>query len=268
MTKNSSKKILAILFTVLVTVFTLLLLGIFKPQSPREPTNEASRLCNEITIPDIKYSCLALVNHQESFCNNLDSVEKNICLAAVKGDSSYCQNLTQNQRGNCYQNLVDATTNIAFCDELDSKEDISSCHLHFVNSNFLASKNQLLDISQCEQLLPDTPEKHFCLAMVTQDKSYCNDAQNECFIIINKDPSDCLKSASELDKSECFHTLAMLTKASNLCSNIIDEQNRDICFQDYGRISVDKSVCNNINNKQAREICYKNVAINLNSTNK
>lgn len=225
--------------------------------------NKPNSICQKITSAESRFSCLAFVNKDETFCNRIDGDGKNICLAAVKNDSKFCQEISNKNRQSCYQNLVSVTGKSDFCSGMTEKKDISSCYVHFVSTNFLASNFDLLNQKLCEQIIDNSPEKTLCLAMVNQNPNVCGPERNDCAAFFSKDESICIKSASEIDKAECYHALAMLTNNSSICEKIIDSNQKDDCYKDYGRISENTIICGRISNVMLKGECYKNVAIHL-----
>lgn len=250
-----------------IFVFIVLIIVAFFYFRPKQifnliPNNPASLICQKIQQNDLKYICLAEVNHDEKFCNNLDDL-KNICLATVKKNESFCQKLSKDHRQYCYQTLVSVVNSPSACDKLNSPQEISTCYLHFVSTNFFTSHLSVINQSMCERVLKNQPEHNLCLAMTTQNTVFCNPDQVDCRAFITKDLTLCPKSASKTDERECYHALAMLKRDSTICERINSAEAKDDCYQDYSRLSQDQMFCNNISDGNHKDQCLKNIALNI-----
>ncbi len=259
-------KILAALILVII-ILIFVVLPSFKPkQIPNlviNPSNQASRICQKINQDDVRFLCLALVNKDEKYCQNLDSNAKNICLAAFKKDNSFCQNVAGGNRQYCYQNLVNISGNSTFCDKLDSPQEISACYVHFISTNYYISNLKVINQSMCDKVLKDQPEHQLCLAMATQSTAPCSPDRVDCQALITKDITLCPKSASKTDEGECYHNLAMLKKDSSVCERIENLETKDDCYRDYSRLSQDQAFCDKISNLNQKDQCLVNVALNI-----
>ncbi len=259
-------KILAALVLVII-ILIFVVLPSFKPKqipnSAINPGNQASQICQKINQDDAKYLCLALVNKDEKYCQNLDSNPKNICLAASKKDNSFCQNVPGDNRQYCYQNLVSISGNSTFCDKLDSPQGISKCYVHFVSTNYYVSNQNVINQSMCGKVLKDQPEHQLCLAMTTQSITPCGPERVDCQALISKDLTLCSKSASKTDEEECYHNLAMLKKDSTICEKIESRETKDDCYRDYSRLSQDQAFCDKISNSNQKDQCLLNIALNI-----
>lgn len=237
----------------------------FRPRkiSNPVPNNLASQICQKINRKEVKYSCLALVNQDEKYCQGLDSDPKNVCLAALNKDDSFCQKVSKTNLQYCYQNLVSASGKSDFCDKLNSSEEISSCYVHFVSSNYFVSNLEDIDQSMCDKVLRDQPEHELCLAMTTQDITACSPDRVDCPAYVTKDLTLCSKSASKTDEGECYHALAMLSKDSAICERIGSPNAKDDCYRDYSRLSQDQAFCDKILGPNQKDECLKNIALNI-----
>lgn len=259
-------KILAVLVLVII-ILIFVVIPSFKPkQTPNlaaNPGNQASQICQKINQDGVKYLCLALVNKDEKYCQNLDSNPKNVCLSAVKEDNSFCQNVPEDNRQYCYQNLVDISGNSTFCDKLDSPQEISKCYVHFIGTNYLISNLKVISKSMCDKVLKDQPEYRLCLAMATQSAVPCSPDRVDCQVLITKDLTLCSKSASKIDEGECYHNLAMLKKDSSICERIDSTETKDDCYRNYSRLSKDQAFCDRISNSNQKDQCLLNIALNI-----
>ncbi|MDO8503438.1 MAG: hypothetical protein Q7S60_01985 [bacterium] len=259
------KILAAIILIIIILIFVIL--PSFKPKqisnSVANPSNQASQICQKINQEDVQSLCLALVNKDEKYCQNLDSNPKNICLSAVKQDNSFCQNVPVGNRQYCYQNLVDISGNSTFCDKLSNAQEISACYVHFVSTNYLISNLKVINQSMCDKVIKDQPEHQLCLAMTTQSTTPCGSERVDCQALITKDLTLCSKSASKIDEGECFHNLAMLRKDSSICERIGNSETKNDCYRDYSRLSKDQTFCDKISNSNQKDQCLLNIALNI-----
>lgn len=260
----------------LIKIFAALVLGIiilivvvlpsFKPKQTSNVVNsdnQASQICQKINQEDVKSLCLALVQKDEKYCQNLDNNPKNVCLSAVKQDNAFCQNVPESNRQYCYQNLVNISGNSTFCDKLSNPQEISVCYVHFVSTNYYTSNLKVINQSMCDKVLKDRPEYQLCLAMVTQSITPCGSDRIDCKALITKDLTLCPKSASKIDEGECYHNLAMLKKDSSVCERIDRTETKDDCYRDYSRLSQDQTFCDRISNSNQKDQCLLNIALNI-----
>ncbi len=203
------------------------------------------------------------MNNDEKYCDKLDNNPKNVCLAAFKKDASFCQNVSEDSRQYCYQNLVSVSDSPSSCDQLNDPKEISSCYVHFVSTNYFISNLNAINPSMCDKVLKDQPEQALCLAMTTQDIAVCDPIRMDCQALITKDLSLCPQSASEKDKNECYHALAMLNKDSAICEKILTSEAKNDCYQDYSRLIKEEQFCDKISNSNQKDQCLENIAINI-----
>lgn len=259
------KTLAALVLVIIILIFVVL--PSFKPKQIPDlvinPGNQASQICQKINQDGVRYLCLALVNKDEKYCQNLDSDPKNVCLAASKEDNSFCQNVLGDNRQYCYQNLVDISGNSTFCDKLTNPQEISTCYVHFIGTNYYISNLKVIDQSMCDKVLKNQPEHQLCLAMATQSTTPCNPDRVDCQALITKDLTLCSKSASRIDEGECYHNLAMLKKDSSICERIESLEAKDDCYRDYSRLSKDQIFCDKISNTNQKDQCLANIALNI-----
>mgnify|MGYP001610078688 CR=1 FL=1 len=259
-------KILTALIVVII-ILIFVVLPFFKPkQIPNvviNSNNPANQICQKINQNGVKYLCLALVNKDEKYCQNLDNDPKNICLAASKEDHSFCQNVAGGNRQYCYQNLVVISGNSTFCDTLNNPQEMSTCYIHFISTNYYISNLKVISKSMCDKVLKDQPEYQLCLAMTTQSTAPCSLNRVDCQALITKDLTLCSKSASKTDEGECYHNLAMLKKDSSICERIESLETKDDCYRDYSRLSRDQTFCDKISNSNQKDQCFANIALNI-----
>ncbi len=259
------KILAAIVFVIIILIF--IVLPYFKPkQAPNSainPSNQTDQICQKINQEDVKSLCLALVNKDEKYCQNLDNNPKNVCLAAVKQDNSFCQNVPSGNRQYCYQNLVNISSSSTFCDKMDSPQEISACYVHFISTNYYISNLKVINQSMCDKVLKDQPEHQLCLAMTTQSTAPCGLERVDCQSLITKDLTLCPKSTSKIDEGECYHNLAMLKKDSTICERIESRETKDDCYRDYSRLSKDQIFCDKISNSNQKDQCLLNIALKL-----
>jgi hypothetical protein len=260
------KILTAIVLVIIILIFVVL--PSFKPkQIPSLVANssdQASQICQKINQDGVRYLCLALVNKDEKYCQNLNSNPRNVCLAASKKDNSFCQNVLGGNRQYCYQNLVDISGDPTFCDKLSNSQEISRCYVHFISTNYYISNLKAINQSLCDKVLKDQPEHQLCLAMATQSTAPCSSDRVDCQALITKDLTLCSKSASRIDEGECYHNLAMLKKDSSICERIKSLETKDDCYRDYSRLIRDQTFCDKISNTNQKDQCLVNVALNIN----
>ncbi|MDP3988240.1 MAG: hypothetical protein Q8P80_03795 [Candidatus Levybacteria bacterium] len=257
--------IAALVLVIIILIFVVL--PSFKqkqiPNSVINPSNQASQICQKINQNGVRFLCLALVNKDEKYCQSLESDPKSVCLAASKKDNSFCQNVSGGNRQYCYQNLVDISGNSTFCDKLDSPQEISTCYVHFISTNYYISNLKVINQSICDKVLKDQPEHQLCLAMATQSTAPCSLDRVDCQALITKDLTLCSKSTSRIDEGECYHNLAMLRKDSSICKRTGSTETKDDCYRDYSRLSRDQTFCDKISNSNQKDRCLANVALNI-----
>lgn len=254
-----------LIITGIVIFLIFVVLPFFRPKQILDSVtnNPASQICQKINQDSVKYLCLALVNKDEKYCQNLDSNPKNVCLAASKEDNSFCQNVSKDNRQYCYQNLVAISGNSTFCDKLDSPQEISACYVHFISTNYYISNLKVINQSMCDKVLKDQPEHQLCLAMATQSTTPCGPERVDCQALITKDLTLCSKSVSRIDEGECYHNLAMLKKDSSICERTESSETKDDCYRSYSRLSQDQTFCNKISNSNQKDQCLVNIALNI-----
>ena len=262
------KNLATIVLTIIILIF--IVLPFFKqkqiPNLVTNPNNQASQICQKINQDGVRYLCLALVNKDKKYCQNLNSDPKNVCLAASKEDDSFCQNVSGRNRQYCYQNLVAISGNPTFCDKLNNSQEISKCYVHFISTNYYISNLEVIDQSMCNKVLKDQPEHQLCLEMTTKSTASCNPGRIDCQALITKDFTLCSKSASKIDEGECYHNLAMLKKDSSICERINGPGIKDNCYRDYSRLSRDQTFCDKISNLNQKDQCLINIALNISET--
>ena len=258
------------ILTTLILVIIILIFIVFPSFKPKQisnlvinPSNQANQICQKINQDGVRYLCLALVNKDEKYCQNLDSNPKNICLATSKEDNSFCQNVSGGNRQYCYQNLVAISGNPTFCDKLSNPQEISKCYVHFISTNYYISNLKAINQIMCDKVLKDQPEHELCLAMTTQSTVPCKPDRVDCQALIIKDLTLCSKSASRIDEGECYHNLAMLKKDSYICERIESRETKDDCYRDYSRLSRDQTFCDKISNSNQKDQCLVNIALNI-----
>lgn len=259
------KIIIALISVIIILIF--IIFPFFKPKqilnSAINPSSQASQICQKINQDGVRFLCLALVNNDEKYCQNLYGDPKNVCMAASKEDNSFCQNVSGDNRQYCYQNLVDISGNSTFCDKLSNPQEISKCYVHFVGTNYYISNLKAINQSMCNKVLKDQPEHQLCLAMTAQSTAFCSPDRIDCQALITKDLTLCSRSASRIDEGECYHNLAMLKEDSSVCEKIKSTETKDDCYRDYSRLSQDQVFCSKISNSNQKDQCLVNIALNI-----
>ena len=230
------------------------------------PDNPSNKLCKKIPLSDQspyseRYYCLALVNHDERFCEGInEEKEKNICLAHAKADSSYCEKI-QEESGKhvCYYMLAVSSKNPSFCSEIDySLDEKEQCYMNYVTNLYAWNKSDEIKTEYCDEL--GTPDKYTCRALKERDVSLCGDNLH-CLTFFKQDISFCEGNESVL--KDCVRDRAMANKDVSICEKLSGEK-RDDCIGDFcTHIKLDVNICNTIKDIEARQDRYLELAMNL-----
>lgn len=232
-------------------------------------------LSSELNIGD-RYHCLAAVNHNPDFCEEIKADEgkeldeeeknnKNFCLALANENSSYCKKMTTPEsKKTCYNVLAQASKNLNVCSDVDySVHDKQQCYFNYVNALYWENKSELITLSDCEKVGIDqsNEDKNTCLAFKQRDISLCGNNKN-CLTFFPQEMSFCSGAAFK-DKNECIRDRAMTTKNISICETLPSAE-RDNCIGDFSsHINQSTLVCDKISNEQHRQGCYIDAAINL-----
>jgi len=148
------------------------------------PDNISNRLCKQIPLSNQspyseRYRCLALVNHDERFCEGIDEEdEKTMCLAFTKEDSSYCKLISsQDAKRVCYIQLSVSTKNARFCSDITyNQHEKEQCYMNYITNLYAWNKSDEIKTEYCNEL--DTPDKYTCHALKERDVSLCGNNPN------------------------------------------------------------------------------------------
>lgn len=237
---------------------------------PDTPSNE---LCKKLPLSNqppygARYHCLALVNHDERFCEGIDEEKaKNICLAHANADASYCEKVdSQESKHVCYYMLAVSSNNAAFCDDIDyldtaeeNKEEKLQCYYSFVSNLYQWGKSDEIKTEYCNQFPADYEDRVACFAMKERDVSLCNTIAN-CLTHFEQDISFC---DDRPDFSSCIKDRAKMNKDVSLCEQL-SQPDRDSCVGVYcTHIELDAAICDTIEDIEKRQEMYIELAMNL-----
>jgi hypothetical protein len=250
-----------------------------------DSNNFSNSICNQLPLsPELgeeKYYCLAVVNHNPSFCENMlndtedlvlleeseedlnDTTPYDICLAISTEDSSYCKKLSKLiAKKTCYNTLSQISENINICDEIDySQDEKQQCYFNFVNALYWEDKSEKITTEDCDKII-DSMDKKTCLAFKSRDVSLCENNKN-CLTFFPQEMSFCY-GVTFKDEDECIRDRALVNENISICDMLSEQIGRDDCYLDFsGHIQPSITTCDKMTDIQHRQGCYINVAINL-----
>jgi hypothetical protein len=267
-----SKKIVIIVLGFFLLVLVMVLLPRFLPKDKKQftevvPDNPASKVCQKISQPEGIYSCLGVVNSDDSFCQKIRlAEERNICFALANKDLSFCQKIKdQEAKQICYYELSFAVRDITFCDELD---DWEQCYFSFIYRLYWQERSDEVRAEYCERFSEeagiDLAFKDSCWALKERDSSLCQ-GNEHCLSFFPQPLSFCDNNRLK-EKNDCLRDRALTAKDTSICEKIIDTNIQDRCYGSYSaHIVPDLSLCEKISDKMTKNACYRDYAINLSS---
>lgn len=227
------------------------------------PNNPSNELCKGIPLSGKppyteRYLCLAVVNHDERFCEGIDEEnEKLMCLAFAKRDSSYCEQVQgQDAKHVCYYQLAVSSKNADFCSEISySQHEKEQCYFNFMSNLYAWNKSNEIKAEYCNQL--DTPDRNTCFALKARDVSLCGD-NPPCLTFFEQDISFC-DEHPELPC--CIKDRAKTSKDVSICE-LLTQPDRDNCVGSYcTRTELDVNICDTIIDIEERQDRYIELAI-------
>lgn len=232
--------------------------------------NPSNELCKKLPLSNQppygeRYYCLAVVNHDERFCEGIDEEnDKNICLAHAKADSSYCKKIQENSAKHvCYYMLAVTSGNANFCSDIDyNQHEREQCYFNFMSNLYQWGRYSEIKTEYCNGL--DIPDKYTCLALKERDASICGNNPN-CLTFFEQDISFCDKRP---DYVSCIKDRAKTSKNVSLCE-LLSQPDRDSCVGVYcTHTELDVHICNTIEDIEKRQDRYIELAINLSNLGK
>ncbi|MFA4880254.1 MAG: hypothetical protein WC650_01335 [Candidatus Doudnabacteria bacterium] len=229
------------------------------------PNNPSNTLCKKIPLSgkppySERYYCLAVVNHDERFCEGIDEEKgKNICLAHAKADPSYCKKIQEDSAKHvCYYMLAVSSKNADFCSDISySQHEKEQCYFNFMSNLYQWDKSDEIKTEYCNQL--DTPDKNTCLALKARDISLCGDNPH-CLTFFEQDLSFC-DEHPEIDG--CIKDRAKTSKNVSICE-LLPQPDRDSCVGVYcTHTELDVNICDTIEGIKERQDRYIELAMNL-----
>jgi hypothetical protein len=254
-----------------------------------DPNNLSNTICNQLPTSsdfglDDNYYCLAVVNHNSSFCEkmlgndavelgNLEESEEDlndktqyyICLSAVSKDFSYCKLVREDAKKTCYNTLAQLSWNIDVCSEIDyDQNDKQQCYFNFVNALYWENKSEEITTEDCDKVGMNggSLDKNTCLAFKARDVSICESNKN-CLTFFHQEMSFC-NDATFKNEDECIRDRALTDKDISLCDKLSSQTGKDDCYGDFANhIQQTISICDKIIGIPRKRGCYINTAINL-----
>lgn len=229
------------------------------------PNNPSNTLCKKIPLSGKppygeRYYCLAVVNHDERFCEGIDEEKgKNICLAHAKADPSYCKKIQEDSAKHvCYYMLAVSSKNADFCSDISySQNEKEQCYFNFMSNLYQWDKSDEIKTEYCNQL--GTPDKNTCLALKARDVSLCGDNPH-CLTFFGQDLSFC-DEHPEIDG--CIKDRAKTSKNVSICE-LLPQPDRDSCVGVYcTHTELDVNICDTIEDIKERQDRYIELAMNL-----
>lgn len=236
------------------------------------PNNPSNELCKKIPLSDKlpygeRYRCLALVNHDERFCEGMDEEkEKLMCLAFTKKDSSYCELVPQESKHVCYLQLSVSNKNIKFCDDVDyldtaeENENVKlECYMNYITNLYAWDKSDEIKTEYCNEFPADWEDRDTCFALKERDVSLCNDVAN-CLTFFEQDLSFCDENP---ELPCCIKDRAKTSKDVSICE-LLPQPERDNCVGSYcTHTELDVNICDTIEDIGERQARYLELAMNL-----
>ncbi|MFH0853832.1 MAG: hypothetical protein V1853_05550 [bacterium] len=235
------------------------------------PNNLSNELCKKLPLSNQppyseRYYCLALVNHDERFCQGIDEEKaKNICLAHANADASYCEKVkNQESKHVCYYMLAVSSENAAFCDDIDyldtAEENINEqeqCYYGFMSNLYQWGQSDEITTEICGHLGGEMEKT--CLALKARDVSMCGDNPN-CLTHFEQPISFCDERP---DFPSCIKDRAKTNKDVSICE-LLPQPDRDSCVGVYcTHTELDAAICDTIENIEERQDRYMELAMNL-----
>lgn len=237
------------------------------------PNNPSNTICKKLPLSGKppygqRYYCLALVNHDERFCEGIDEEkEKIICLAHAKKDSSYCKQLSKKSPNmvdkihRCYFMLAVSSNNGDFCSDITySQHEREQCYYNFMSNLYQWGKSDKIKTAYCSQLGPPGNEmRNTCLALKANNIAMCGNDPN-CLTHFEQPLSFCDEAS---DKVSCIKDRAKTSKDVSICE-LLPQPDRDICVGVYcTHTELDVNICATIENIKKKQEMYVELAMNL-----
>ncbi|MFH1367430.1 MAG: hypothetical protein ABIH38_05645 [Patescibacteria group bacterium] len=237
------------------------------------PDNPSNELCKKLPLSNQssfgeRYYCLALVNHDERFCEGIDEEKaRNICLAHAKADSSYCEKIEEvSAQHVCYYMLAVSSEDATFCDDIDyldtleeNEEEKLQCYYNFVSNLYQWGESDEIKTEYCHEFPASYEDRATCLAMQQRDVSLCGDNPN-CLTHFEQPLSFC---EGRSDYSSCIKDRAKINKDVSICE-LLPQPDRDSCVGVYcTHIALEVAVCDMIEDMEKRQEMYIELAMNL-----
>lgn len=211
-----------------------------------QPIPTSNSICAEITIPETRRLCEAVVQGDPNICEGFYSYEKDACYFALAFNlerPDLCDKLpidTAYDYHSCLMAVAVKMGDVSVCQLDPDTNRLETC------KNIVAQKTKNLSI--CESLTDQ--RQLLCAARVTLDETYCSDyTGNECEsgleqlkAVSSNDPIECTK-LWRLDDIRCLQDIEPSQEGTAQCSRLFDDRDRYICLAILQR---NISQCNNI----------------------
>lgn len=235
------------------------------------PNTSINEICLKIFHLDNIYYCLAAVNKDENYCQDLDMpAEKKLCRAMAARDASYCREIQEAEpKKVCYYEVGFLAGEFDYCEET---ENPNQCYFAFVYRLHWESKTDEIKAEYCEKFDENVSGgqvfKNCCLAFKEQNSSLCQ-GNKYCLSFFEQPLSFCdtkfeLPGGGTMKEHECLLHRALSEKDSSICAKIENDGGRDMCYADIStHISPDISLCDKVVDDMIKDMCYAEAAINL-----
>ncbi|MBD3259108.1 hypothetical protein GF371_00590 [Candidatus Woesearchaeota archaeon] len=133
---------------------------------------------------NICYKKVAISLNDSEVCEEIDDYLKSECLAVINKDENFCNEIKDLRRINCLHEIAVLKENPSICEEIPWENRKGSLG----DSCFYDLAMLKNDAELCKKVLFD-PDRTMCLAIVNQDSSLCKDLPYDWM------KEDCLKEA-------------------------------------------------------------------------
>lgn len=255
-----------VILAVIVAVFLISGCVQQKSEANGVANTPSNTICQKIPLIEQtgtvnKYYCLAVVNKNPEFCNDMDDEEDqvNLCRAVASADTSYCKNMHDPMPKHvCYYQTAVISGNINICDEIDYDDhEQEECYYNFISNLHWWDRSDKITTEYCNKF-PVSEQRDTCLAFKDNDVSLCKNNIN-CLTSFKQDMSFCTGKGSTLEY--CIRDRAMTDKDLSICETLTGEK-RDDCIGDFcTHIILDTAICDKISDIHEKQSRYVEVAI-------
>jgi len=202
------KTTLIAIVTVIAILLSIYLVSLYKPATR---TTIKVNFCDGIYFQPLKKTCLMVFSKNLDGCNDVENGYDQLCydilIEHIDVSQTTCDNINNNYgKFLCYKKLAVQTKDINFC------KSNPECYKE------VAIKSK--DTKICD-LLANPFEVQKCFALVFNDKSYCENIDEEtekriCITLVPQNADDC--NAFNYYDAACLTKLASENKNSEICN--------------------------------------------------